>query len=79
MHRWPMYLNDKSCEYAENADQNSDISNFPKQESFLKILLRFWGSSVFNMVINLLANRYISQHIDRVVGLRLEVLYSAPL
>ena len=46
-----------------------DISDFPKQGIIFKDITPLLGDpQAFNMVINLLADRYISQYIDRVVG-----------
>jgi adenine phosphoribosyltransferase len=46
-----------------------DIPNFPKQGITFKDITPLLGDpQAFNMVINLLANRYINQHIDRIVG-----------
>jgi adenine phosphoribosyltransferase len=46
-----------------------DIPDFPKQGVVFKDITPLLGDpQAFNMVINLIANRYISQHIDRVVG-----------
>ena len=46
-----------------------DISDFPKKGIIFKDITPLLGDpQAFNMVINLLADRYISQHIDRVVG-----------
>jgi adenine phosphoribosyltransferase len=46
-----------------------DIPDFPKQGVMFKDITPLLGEpQAFNMVINLLAHRYINQHIDRVVG-----------
>jgi adenine phosphoribosyltransferase len=46
-----------------------DIPDFPKQGIVFKDITPLLGDpQAFNMVINLLANRYVNQHIDRVVG-----------
>jgi adenine phosphoribosyltransferase len=46
-----------------------DIADFPKPGIIFKDITPLLGDpQAFNMVINLLADRYISQHIDRVVG-----------
>ena len=46
-----------------------DIPDFPKQGIVFKDITPLLGDpQAFNMVINLLANRYINRHIDRVVG-----------
>lgn len=47
-----------------------DIPDFPKQGIIFKDITPLLGDpQAFNMVINLLANRYVNQHIDRVVGI----------
>ena len=46
-----------------------DIPDFPKQGVIFKDITPLLGDpQAFNMVVNLLADRYIGQHIDRVVG-----------
>jgi adenine phosphoribosyltransferase len=46
-----------------------DIPDFPKPGVIFKDITPLLGDpQAFNMVINLLADRYIGQHIDRVVG-----------
>lgn len=46
-----------------------DIQNFPKKGILFKDITPLLGDpQAFNMVINLLADRYIGHHIDRVVG-----------
>jgi adenine phosphoribosyltransferase len=47
-----------------------DIPDFPKPGIVFKDITPLLGDpQAFNMVINLLANRYINQRIDRVVGI----------
>jgi adenine phosphoribosyltransferase len=46
-----------------------DIHDFPKPGVIFKDITPLLGDpQAFNMVVNLLADRYIGQHIDRVVG-----------
>jgi adenine phosphoribosyltransferase len=46
-----------------------DIPDFPKPGIIFKDITPLLGDpQAFNMVVNLLADRYIGQHIDRVVG-----------
>jgi adenine phosphoribosyltransferase len=46
-----------------------DIPDFPKAGIIFKDITPLLGDpQAFNMVVNLLADRYIGQHIDRVVG-----------
>jgi adenine phosphoribosyltransferase len=46
-----------------------DIPDFPKPGVIFKDITPLLGDpQAFNMVVNLLADRYIGQHIDRVVG-----------
>jgi adenine phosphoribosyltransferase len=46
-----------------------DIPDFPKQGIIFKDITPLLGDpQAFNMVVNLLADRYIGQYIDRVVG-----------
>jgi adenine phosphoribosyltransferase len=47
-----------------------DVPDFPKQGIVFKDITPLLGDpQSFNMVINLLANRYVNQHIDRVVAI----------
>ena len=46
-----------------------DIKDFPKKGIIFKDITPLLGDpQTFNMTINLLADRYIGRHIDRVVG-----------